>query len=136
MAFEGYLIKVGGDEFPLTFVKADSYSIYANRRLDLNPTRAATGKLERTVLDHRASTISFTVRALDNNQLNELMSFLNERYVIESERKLILDYYCPDINDYKTGEFYVPDINFPINTIDYEKKIIHYKEFTLEFIEY
>jgi hypothetical protein len=122
--------------FPLTYVLAKSYKIAPNRRLDLGSNRDGTGVLDRNVLDHTASTISFTVKALNNTRLSELMSFITSRYTVEKERRLSIEYYCPDINDYKTGEFYVPDIEYPIDTIDFEKNIIEYQEFKLEFVEY
>lgn len=136
MAFNGYLIKMGADVFPLSFVYKNSYSITPNRRQDVDPTRNANGVLERNVLDHMPSTISFQTKPMYNNDLNELMTFIRNHYSVEKEKKVVLEYYCPDIDDYKTGEFYLPDISFPIDMVDTENKRILYREFQLEFIEY
>ena len=136
MAFNGYLLKLGADIFPLSFVYRNTYTVTPNRRQDLDSLRNADGVLERTVLDHMPSTISFQVKPMYNKDLNELMSFIRNHYSNEKEKKLVGEYYCPDIDDYKTGEFYVPDISFPIDMVDVENRRILYREFQLEFIEY
>ena len=136
MAFDGYLLKMGGDIFPLSFVYKESYKITPNRRQDLDSGRNANGVLERNVLDHMPSTISFQAKPMNNTDLDKMMSFIRSHYVSEREKKLIIEYFCPDINGYKTGEFYVPDIEYVINMVDVEKKTILYYGFQLEFIEY
>lgn len=136
MAFDGYLLKMGADIFPLSFVYKESYKVAPNRRQDLDSGRNANGVLNRNVLDHMPSTISFQAKPMYNRDLNKMMSFIRSHYMVEKEKKLTLEYYCPDIDSYKTGEFYVPDIEFTINMVDVEKKEILYNGFTLEFIEY
>lgn len=136
MAFNGYLLKMGADIFPLSFVYKESYKVAPSRRQDLDSGRNANGVLERNVLDHMPSTISFNAKPMWNTELNTMMSFIRSHYIVEKEKKVILEYYCPDIDDYKTGEFYVPDIEYTINMVDTEKKAILYNGFTLEFIEY
>lgn len=136
MAFNGYLLKMGADVFPLSFVYKNSYTVTPNRRQDIDPTRNANGVLERTVLDHMPSTISFKTKPMYNQEVNELMKFIRNHYSVEKEKKIVIEYYCPDLDDYKTGEFYVPDISFQIDMVDVEKKKILYREFQLDFIEY
>ena len=136
MAFDGYLLKVGAEIFPLSFVFKESYEVTPNRRQDLNSTRNANGILQRNVLSHKPSTISLSTRPMDNTELANMMSLITRNFVAENERKVQLTYYCPDINSYKTGYFYIPDITFPINLVDVENKTILYNSFTLEFIEY
>jgi len=134
MAYNGSLISIGADNFPLKYVFKESYKVAPNRRQDIDSTRNANGILVRNVLDHTASTISFSTKPMWNDELAELMSFLRNHYSVEKEKKLIITYYCPDLDDYKTGEFYIPDIEFPIYRV--ESKRIFYSSFTLEFIEY
>ena len=136
MAFNGYLLKMGADIFPLSFVYKESYKVAPNRRQDLDSNRNANGKLERNVLEHMPSTISFQTKPMYNNDLDKMMQFIRSHYMVEKERKLLLTYYCPDINDYKTGEFYMPDIEFVMNMVDIERNRILYNGFQLEFIEY
>lgn len=136
MAFNGYLLKMGGDIFPLSFVYKESYKVTPNRRQDLDSGRNANGVLQRNVLDHMPSTISFQAKPMHNDELDEMMSFIRSHYAVEKEKKVILEYFCPDINGYKTGEFYVPDIEYVINRVDLKKNKIFYNGFQLEFIEY
>lgn len=136
MAFEGYLLKMGAEVFPLSFVYKESYEITPNRRQDLNSTRNANGVLQRNVLAHRPSTISLSTKPMNNVELAKMMELITRNFVAENERKIELTYYCPDINGYKTGNFYMPDITFPINLVDIENNTILYNSFTLEFIEY
>lgn len=136
MAFNGYLLKMGADIFPLSFVYKESYKVSPNRRQDLDSGRNANGVLERNVLDHMPSTISFQTKPMWNNELDEMMSFIRGHYSVEKEKKVLLEYFCPDINGYKTGEFYVTDIEYPINMVDLDNNRILYNGFSLEFIEY
>ena len=136
MAFNGYLLKMGADIFPLSFVYKESYKVAPNRRQDLDSNRNANGKLQRNVLDHMPSTISCQTKPMYNNDLDKLMSFIRSHYAVEKEKKVILEYFCPDINDYKTGEFYVPDIEYVINMVDLKNNKILYNGFQLGFIEY
>lgn len=136
MAFNGYLLKMGEDIFPLSFVYKESYKVVPNRRQDLDSSRNANGKLERNVLDHMPSTIVFQTKPMFNDDLDKMMTFIRTHYTIEKEKKIKLNYYCPDINGYKTGDFYLPDIEFSINLVDLEKNRILYNGFQLEFIEY
>lgn len=136
MGYDGYLLKMGNDIFPTKFVFKESYEITPNQMLDVNPTTNANGKLKRTVLEHMPSIISFQTKPMWNNDLKELMSFIRNHYLVEKEKKLIITYYCPDIDEYKTGEFYVPNIVFPVYLIDNKRKRIFYNGFQLKFIEY
>ena len=71
-----------------------------------------------------------------NDMLGQMMLFIRNHYSVEKEKKLVLEYYCPDIDDYKKGEFYIPDITYPINMVDNKNNCILYNSFSLEFIEY
>lgn len=136
MAFDGNLIKMGSGNtpLPLSYIKVQSYKVVPNRRQDLDSTRNANGILQRTVLDHYASTVEFATIPMDNKQMATFMSLIRSKYSIEKEKKIHLTYYCPDTDSYKSGDFYVPDIEFPIIYID--GTTIQYDSVTLEFIEY
>jgi hypothetical protein len=136
MSYNGYLLKMGADVFPLSFVYANSYTVTPNRRQDLDSARNADGVLERNVLEHTATTISFQTKPMWNSEMNQMMTFIRNHYSVELEKKISMEYYCPDLDDYKTGEFYIPDIAFSINMVDNEHNRILYNGFQLEFIEY
>lgn len=136
MALNGYLLKFGEDIFPLRFVYKESYRITPNRRQDLDSNRNANGKMTRTVLDHMPTTISFQTKPMYNDDLEKMMAFIRDHYIVDKERKVRLEFYCPDTNSYKTGDFYIPDIEYPIIKVELEQNRILYNGFTLEFIEY
>lgn len=136
MAFNGSLLSLGGSNFPLKYVFKESYKVTPNRRQDLDPYRDANGNLHRNVLSHTATTISFQTKPMWNDEMATLMAFIRNRYTDQDEKKLSITYYSPDTDSYKTGNFYMPDMEFNMDMVDTVKKKVMYKSMTLEFIEY
>lgn len=134
MAFNGNLLYFGNDPFPLDKVFKESYTVAPNRRIDINSTRTLDGSLKRTVASNKPSTISLTTKTMDNTEMKQLMTFINNHWVSEAERKLSIRFYKPTIDDYETAYFYMPDIEFPIRRVESNKII--YNPVTLEFIGY
>lgn len=136
MAFNGSLISLGGNNFPLKYVFKESYKVTPNRRQDLDPYRDANGNLHRNVLSHTATTITFQTKPMWNTDFEAMMSFIRNRYTNVAEKKLSITYYSPDTDSYKTGNFYMPDMEFNMNMVDTYNNRILYNSMTLEFIEY
>lgn len=132
--FQGYLLKMGGDIFPHKYIEYGTYKIAPNRRFDLDSLRNANGDLIRYVLDKTASTIQFDIRSLNQDGQEDLQSFIRSHYALEKEKKALIEYWCPDISGYKTGAFYVPDIEWTVNR--FEDIHIWYNSFTWKWIEY
>lgn len=136
MAFNGSLLKFSGDNFPLKYVFKESYKVTPNRRQDLDPYRDGNGLLHRNTLSHTATTIEFQTKPMWNSEFEQMMSFIRNHYTNTQEKKLSITYYSPDINDYKTGNFYVPDVEMNMDLVDTTNNKIMYLSTTLEFIEY
>lgn len=136
MAFNGYLLKLGGSTFPLEYIYKESYKVTPNRRQDLDPKRDETGKLHRNTLEHTATTIQLTTKPMWNNDMDALMRFIRDSYSNSLEKKVSVNYFSPDTNSYETGNFYVPDVEFNINMVDTTNNKILYASTTIEFIEY
>lgn len=137
MAFNGYLIKLGGSsgtELPLKYIKLDGYNITPNQRMESEAKRAITGVLHRTTVDHTASKIEFNTPIMTNNDVDAMMSLIRTYWTSTKERKLTLQYYDMETNSYKEGEFYMPDVKFQIMRI--EGNTVYYKENRFAFIEY
>lgn len=137
MAFNGYLIKLGGSsgtELPLKYIKLDGYNITPNQRMESEAKRAITGVLHRTTVDHTASKIEFNTPIMTNNDVDAMMSLIRTYWTSTKERKLTLQYYDMETNSYKEGEFYMPDVKFQILRI--EGNTVYYKENRFAFIEY
>lgn len=136
MAFTGSLLSLGGSNFPLQYVYKESYKVTPNRRQDLDPKRDETGVLHRNTLEHTATTIQLQTKPMYQNDMANLMAFLRNSYSNSLEKKTTITYFSPDTNTYKTGTFYVPDIQFDMNYVDTVHNRILYNSTTLEFIEY
>lgn len=134
MAFNGSLLTFGGTNVPLKYIKADSYAVTPNRRQDLDPYRDANGELHRNTLSHTATTIKFETKAMWNNDFATFMSLIRNSYSDDLEKKVSVTYYCPDLDSYKTGDFYVPDVEYSIYMVKGTK--ILYNPVTVELIEY
>jgi len=136
MAFNGSLLSLGGSNFPLKYVFKESYKVTPNRRQDLDPKRVESGKLKRNTLEHTVTTIQFQTKPMWNDEFDSLMSFIRSKYTNSLEKKLNITYFSPDTGGYKSGEFYMPDVEINIDMVDTSKKKILYLSTTLEFIEY
>ena len=139
MAYNGYLIKVGGQNgtvLPMKYIKLDGYDITPNQRMESEAKRAVTGLLHRTTVTHTASKIEFNTPMMTNTDMDAMMTLFRGAWTSTSERKLSLYYYDMETNTYKSGDFYMPDIKFQIDHIDNTKNIVYYKETRVAFIEY
>lgn len=136
MSFNGSLLKLGNDNFPLKYVFKESYKITPQARLDLDPFRNTEGWLMRNVLSHKASKITMSVKPMWNNDHAQMWAFIRSHYTNEQERKLVLTYYCPDMDDYASGQFYIPDFTPQMDLVDVSNRKILFLSYELQFIEY
>ena len=137
MAYNGYLIKVGGSGgtyLPMKYIKLAEYSITPNQRLETEAKRAVTGLLHRTTVDHTATKIEINTPPMTNMDLDAMMTLFRSAWSSNIERKLNLEYYDMETNSYKTGTFYMPDIKFQIDHID--GNVVYYASTRIAFIEY
>jgi hypothetical protein len=139
MAYSGYLIKLGGSsgtELPMKYIKVEGYNITPNQRMESEAKRAITGVLYRTTVPHTASKIEFNTPNMTNMDVDAMMTLFRNNWTSSDERKIKLYYYDMESDSYKSGDFYMPDIQFPIDHIDNTNNIIYYKEIRIAFIEY
>ena len=110
MSYSGFLIKVGNYTIPTNkFIKAESYSVYANMQ-DLNPYTDANGYLHREAVELKAIKVEFeTPPLLTNAEFAELMSNIRQNYISERERSLYLTAYIPEYDSYVTQRGYLAD---------------------------
>ena len=137
MAFSGYLIKLGGssgDILPMKSIAAESYSATPDQRLESKAARAATGKLYRSTCDHKATKIEIETIPMTNKDLTGLMSLIASHFSDANQRKINLQYYDNETDNYNTGTFYMPDIQYKILRVD--GNTIYYDNIRLAFIEY
>ena len=140
MAFNGKLLelKTGENyvEFPMKYIKAESYQITPNQRMESEAARSASGILKRATCSHTASKIEFNTTPITNADVNDIHTKLANAYIDSLQKKLDVRYYDPESDSYKTGTVYVPDVEFPIMRIDRDNTIIYYNSVRYAFIEY
>lgn len=140
MAFNGYLIKFSDmDNSQIEnlhkFIVDESYHV-SKKPLDLDPERDGNGILQRNVLDHVPYTVNFTIRRVNNIQLQEFMSMIRSRYTIVKERKLSLTFYNPENDNYVTQDAYLVDPDFNIERIERASNLVYFRPTQIKFIGY
>ena len=139
MAYNGYLIKVGGTNgtpLPFKYIKLDGYNITPNQRMETEAKRAVTGLLHRSTVAHTASKIEFNTPYMTNADVDAMMTLFRNAWTSTIERKLTIEYYDMETDTYKEAVVYMPDIKFEIDHVDNVNNIITYKETRVAFIEY
>ncbi len=133
--YKGYLMKFNGVEFPNNYLL--EYSSTPDRRIDVDSERDNLGNLHRSVLAVGKTVIRFSTHILS---LDEKISM--QRYIqnainangIPEERKCFVEYWNDESNNYDTGWFYIPDIEYKV--MDAEANGIIYYPISFELIEY
>lgn len=134
----GYLLKATKTNtiFPLEYITFNTWKSTPKQREELKAYRDDnTRSLTRVTAQGKKSIFSFTVRpGLNLDQKIELLNFFYNNESNQVERKINLQYWNDDASDYDTGDFYRPNLEFPIIRVD--ANTIIYGELKLEFIEY
>ena len=136
MAYNGYLLKIGGSNgtvIPLSYIKEQSYQETPNQRLDRWARRNNKGRLIRKVVSNQPSKIVFQTVPLTNTQLSALMGIIKSHWS-SSERKVPIEFYNRENDAYKTESFYMPDITYTIDHIAWNT--IYYQSVEFHFIGY
>lgn len=138
MAFSGYLIKVGSPavEIPLKYMRAETYSVTPNQRLEWSAERDVTGVLHRETTANMPPKIEFNTPLMTNKDIKALNTILSNAYSNATERKLSVTYYDPESDTYKTHDCYMPDVKYEIRNVDTVNNVINYEELRYAFIGY
>lgn len=123
-------------KIPLDYIKLEEYQVTPDQMLDLDSYRAETGVLLRNVLSHTATKVEFTTPHIRRPDLNALLKIISDGYISAKAHDVQLQYYDQYTDAYKTGHFYVPDIQFTINHINEDTGEILYNPVRIAFIEY
>lgn len=140
MAFTGYLIKVGPSgsevEIPLKYMRAETYTVTPNQRLEWSAERDVTGVLHRETVANMPPKIEFNTPLMTNSDINALNTILSTAYSNVAERKLRVTYYDPESDSYRSHDCYMPDVHYQIRNADTVKNVINYEELRYAFIGY
>ena len=107
--FQGYLLKINGTILPTKFTQ--TYKVTPDQQQDKNSYQDITGELHREVLPHTRSKIEFITPHLWKSAKEELQSFFPDR------KEVSVTYWNDERNEYVSGIFYIPDIEFQVYRI-------------------
>ena len=131
--YKGYLLKFGSKVMPNNYFL--EYSSTPNQRLDSDSSgRNNLGDLNRSVLKHHKSNITFSTHFLFLDEKLNFQSIINSGMTNSAERKCRVTYWNDEDNSYHTGYFYIPDITYTVD--DANSKDIRYQPITVELVEY
>lgn len=130
--YEGFLLKFGGSILPNKYFL--EYSSTPDQRLESSAERDNLGALHRATLPNGKTSITFSTHTMSLDEKIQFQSIINSAMVFESQRKVSVTYWNDETNTYKTGYFYIPDIEY--QAMDADADTIRYNPITVELIEY
>lgn len=136
--FAGYLLKAVATDtvFPHKYIALESWESTPDQREELKAYRDDnTRNLTRLTAQGKKSVFSFTTRdKLSLEEKMEIQKFFTDAETDHEQRKVQLQFWNEETNNYDTGYFYRPNMNFPIYKIEGDNII--YKALKFEFVEY
>ena len=105
-----------------------------NKVIDIDSYRDANGVLHRNAMSHLSYTIEFEIKRLDNKRMQEFLSAIRSKFIIPLERKVNIEFYLPEDDEYTSSDFYMPDPELNIERI--ENGSVYYTKTTIKFIGY
>lgn len=138
MAWAGYFLKATATNqiFPNKYIAAESWDSNPNNREEVKAYRDEnTRDLVRVTAAGRKSALQFSTR--ENLHLKDKMAvqaFFTAAESDSDQRKINLQFWNDETNDYQTGDFYRPNTTFKIKKAT-ENDLI-YDSITIDLVEY
>lgn len=120
---------------PLEYMRYETYQITPQQTIDLDSYRSENGTLLRNPVAVKAK-VEFNTPLMTEANWQSLWAIIKAGFNNSTERKLKLRYYDTLSATYKTGYFYVPDVQTTIRNINEGAGVINYNEIRIAFIEY
>lgn len=120
---------------PLGKIRYETYQITPQQTIDLDSYRSENGNLLRNPVATKCK-IEFNTPLMTDSEWAEIWKIIKAGFNNNTERKLKLKYYDTLSATYKTGYFYVPDVQTTIRNIEEGAGVINYNEIRIAFIEY
>ena len=138
--FLGWLIKCVtngiGVEIPLKYMRAETYTVTPDQRMEWSAERDVTGVLHRETVQNLPPKIEFSTPLMDNSGINALNTIIRNAYTDELQRNITIQFYDPERNEYWEWDCYMPDVKYQIRNVDSTNKIVNYEEIRYAFIGY
>lgn len=136
--FKGYLLKAvkTGQLFPAQYIDAGSWYSIPSQREEIKAYRDEnTRNMTRITAAGRKSLWSFsTLEGIHLEEKMEIQKFFTDNENDADQRRITLEFWNDETNSYQTGDFYRPNMNFPIK--EYTQTDIIYKALKIEGVEY
>ena len=120
---------------PLGKIRYETYQITPQQTIDLDSYRSENGNLLRNPVATKCK-IEFNTPLMTDSEWADMWKIIKAGFNNNTERKLKLRYYDTLSATYKTGYFYVPDVQTTIRNINEGAGVINYNEIRIAFIEY
>ena len=133
-AFQGWLLKLGGQPFPVKYIKLETYKATPNQRAEIDAYRDGDNLLHRETSPNVKTKVEFETWPLPLSAMEEVRSLLNGAMTSSIERKMEVQYWNDEELSYDSMTCYVPDIEYTITKVT--KNNIKYAPVRFAFIEY
>lgn len=135
--YKGYLIKAGNSSkiMDMRWIVRKSYRSKPNQREEIEAYRDDyTRNLTRVTAPGLKSNVKFTIVRADLDTKIAIQNFFDSAMVNKLQRKVHLTIWNDEDNEYQTGYYYLPDIEWTIE--DADENTIYYKETAIELQQY
>lgn len=136
-----FLYASDGTAFPMKYIAYDTYKCTPKQREEIKAYRdTITRALHRITATGMKTKITFSTRTnLHREDKQAIMNFFTSHEVDNIQRKIYLKYWDEEHEQYDTGYFYRPNIDFTVRDVfktssgGYD---FHYAALDFELIEY
>ena len=136
--FKGYLLRAVRTDtiFPNDYILYSSWKSTPNQREEIKAYRDDnTRELYRVTAEGQKSVFQFdTIEGLSLQDKINIQNFFTSAEINTKERKVQLEFWNEENNQYSIGYFYRPNMEFTIQDISEDD--ITYSSLTFEFVEY
>lgn len=135
--YKGYLIKAANTDTKLDmkWILCKSYRTTPNQREEIEAYRDDyTRDLIRVTAPGKKTKIKFTLVRADLDTKIAIQAFFNSVMVDKLQRKVHITFWNDEDNEYQTGYFYLPDIEWTIE--DVAEDTIYYATTKIELQQY
>lgn len=138
--FKGYLLMFGSDENGarrLQHYLAQNPTFTPNQRTEAEAYRDANNDLHRVTINNHKSKIEFsTISNITLEEKQEIENIMRSGLIDEVQRKYLVRYWNDDVNEYRSGYFYIPDTSYNIIKVDTQRNTLIYDSVSYTLIEY
>lgn len=138
--FSGTLISVVQNgtavPIPLKYIRAETYSVTPDQRMEWSAERDVTGLLHRETVQNTPPKIEFETPLMNNTDVEALNTIIKNGFTNVLARKLTIQYYDPEKNETWSWDCYMPDVKYEIRNVDATNRVINYEQLRYAFIGY